>query len=428
MQDLIQQMRRDWDTRAREDARYYVAFGRRNQDDEEFAQTAEHVLDRLRRDCLYLPDASVRERRFLEIGCGLGRLMRPLAADCGEIHGVDISPEMVARAADYLASTPSTHVSVTEGNDLSAFAGDSFDFVYSYAVFQHIPDRSLVERYIEEAYRVLKPGGIFSAQFNGARPDTACRDSWVGVWIAEEDLFACLKERGWRVLASEGRDTQYLWVTARKLPPGAGAPPGRLRIASVRNEAGGRALFAGGPHGFGTMIIEGLSDEHADLASLEFSIGDRPAQITRIWPVEANGARRLTIYIPDPVRTGLQPAVLSYLGRRISNLMMAEVRPSPPAAPRIVHVGDGKEYCLGPVIKWPVMQVAVADLIDAGSVGVAIGAQEVSGLSVYRADPVKRLYLINVPVPPGIAGKCEVRVSADGHELPPVAVEVVRRD
>ncbi|HOK48369.1 MAG TPA: hypothetical protein PLK67_20660, partial [Bryobacteraceae bacterium] len=91
-------------------------------------------------------------------------------------------------------------------------------------------------------------------------------------------------------------------------------------------------------------------------------------------------------------------------------------------------VGDGKEYCLGPVIKCSAMHIAVADVIDAGSIGVAIGAQRVSGISVSRVDPVQRFYLVSVPVPPGIAGKCEVRVSADGHELPPVAVEIVRCD
>ena len=33
-------MRADWNERAREDANYYVAFGRREQDDDEFFATA----------------------------------------------------------------------------------------------------------------------------------------------------------------------------------------------------------------------------------------------------------------------------------------------------------------------------------------------------------------------------------------------------
>ena len=38
---MTEQMRRDWNERAREDAHFYVAFGRREQDDEEFFSTAE---------------------------------------------------------------------------------------------------------------------------------------------------------------------------------------------------------------------------------------------------------------------------------------------------------------------------------------------------------------------------------------------------
>jgi hypothetical protein len=37
-QDLCERMRGDWNLRAREDAGYYVAFGRRNQTEEEFVE------------------------------------------------------------------------------------------------------------------------------------------------------------------------------------------------------------------------------------------------------------------------------------------------------------------------------------------------------------------------------------------------------
>ena len=40
---VSRQMRSDWNERAREDAYYYVAFGRRGQDDDEFFATAADV-------------------------------------------------------------------------------------------------------------------------------------------------------------------------------------------------------------------------------------------------------------------------------------------------------------------------------------------------------------------------------------------------
>ena len=40
-------MREDWNSRAREDAGYYVAFGRRDQDDAGFFATATEVINSL---------------------------------------------------------------------------------------------------------------------------------------------------------------------------------------------------------------------------------------------------------------------------------------------------------------------------------------------------------------------------------------------
>ena len=44
-----------------------------------------------------VPDAVV-----LEIGCGFGRLLRPISVRAREAHGVDISSEMVQRATEAL--------------------------------------------------------------------------------------------------------------------------------------------------------------------------------------------------------------------------------------------------------------------------------------------------------------------------------------
>ena len=43
---VLERMRADWNERAGEDAYYYVAFGRREQDDEEFFSTASDIVKR----------------------------------------------------------------------------------------------------------------------------------------------------------------------------------------------------------------------------------------------------------------------------------------------------------------------------------------------------------------------------------------------
>src|SRR5436309_1383321 len=96
MNDVSEQMRADWNERAREDAHYYVAFGSRNQDEEGFQSTAEREVGAFEWELKRLPkNANRRVWRALEIGCGPGRLMKPLSRNFGEIHGVDVSDEMV---------------------------------------------------------------------------------------------------------------------------------------------------------------------------------------------------------------------------------------------------------------------------------------------------------------------------------------------
>src|SRR5437588_5150478 len=139
MQDLevLDRMRADWNERAGEDAYYYVAFGRREQDDEEFFSTAQDIVKGLVWDL-----KRVRGRdAALEIGCGPGRLMRPLSRYFTEIHGVDVSDEMIKLAKQQLLDTRNAYPHHSSGSDLAQFPAEKFDFVYSFAVFQHIPSR-----------------------------------------------------------------------------------------------------------------------------------------------------------------------------------------------------------------------------------------------------------------------------------------------
>ena len=115
--DVTEQMRRDWNERAREDAHFYVAFGRREQDDEEFFATAEEVVQGLEWELRrFAVNANRRAWRALEIGCGPGRLMKPMSRHFGEIHGVDVSDEMIARARQNLRSVPHAHPHATSGS------------------------------------------------------------------------------------------------------------------------------------------------------------------------------------------------------------------------------------------------------------------------------------------------------------------------
>src|SRR5436853_7683687 len=130
-------MRREWDARARENARHYVATGRSDWTEEEFFASGEQAVseDILTDMTNVCQGKAPQEMRVLEIGCGAGRLTRALAELFGEVHAVDVSGEMVERARAALAGFPRAHVYQNNGCDLSVIPPLEFDFAYSAIVF-----------------------------------------------------------------------------------------------------------------------------------------------------------------------------------------------------------------------------------------------------------------------------------------------------
>src|SRR5437868_12628950 len=142
----LEKMRTDWDERARENARYYVSTGKSDWTDEEFFRSgeqtvAEEILTDMTNIC---QGKEPRDMRVLEIGCGAGRVTRALAKLFGEVHAVDVSGEMVARAKASLAAFPGSFVYQNNGMDLSVVPANDFDFAFSTIVFQHIPSRDVI--------------------------------------------------------------------------------------------------------------------------------------------------------------------------------------------------------------------------------------------------------------------------------------------
>ena len=99
----------------------------------------------------------------LEIGCGIGRVTQHLAELYREVHGVDISSEMINRGQDRLAHLENVHFHQGNGYDLEPFADESFDLVLSAFAFQHMP-KTVAYNYFLETRRVLRPGGLFCFQ------------------------------------------------------------------------------------------------------------------------------------------------------------------------------------------------------------------------------------------------------------------------
>jgi SAM-dependent methyltransferase len=219
-QSASERMREDWDARARTEGRYFIATGREAWTDDEFFASGEenvrqHVLTDMENICRGM---NPRQMRVLEIGCGAGRLTKALARIFGEVHGVDVSPEMIRLGREKLAGISNVHLHVNNGVDLSVLPSVPFDFAFSFIVFQHIPDKGIVESYIREVHRVLRPGALFKFQVEGGPATDSPADTWRGVSFTESELRDIAARCGFELRYTEGAGTQYLWLWMFRLP------------------------------------------------------------------------------------------------------------------------------------------------------------------------------------------------------------------
>ena len=99
--------------------------------------------------------------RLLDIGCGWGGLARAAAQNYGvSVLGVTLSERQAEYAAEQAARLGlSDRVSV-ELRDYRDLENESFDKIVSIGMFEH-DGRSHLPEYFAQAYRLLKPGGLF---------------------------------------------------------------------------------------------------------------------------------------------------------------------------------------------------------------------------------------------------------------------------
>jgi phosphatidylethanolamine/phosphatidyl-N-methylethanolamine N-methyltransferase len=94
--------------------------------------------------------------KVLEVGAGTGTSFPAYPTHC-EVTGIDLAPDMLARARQKIRDNGWTHFKVLEMNALDLeFPDNSFDYVMAFHVVTVVPDPI---RMIAEAKRVCKPGG-----------------------------------------------------------------------------------------------------------------------------------------------------------------------------------------------------------------------------------------------------------------------------
>jgi SAM-dependent methyltransferase len=229
-------MRTFWDQAARTNAMWYVdtSLDFDSPDIDTFFETGRKIVD----EAVAGAPKPVEGELAVEIGSGLGRVCRALSPRFHRVVGFDISPEMVERARKLVAEANIEFV-VGDGATLAPLADASADLVLSFTVFQHIPDVAVIERYIAESGRVLKPGGLFVFQWNnipgswrwiatrraralaqrtGLKPETHGRNAeeFLGSRVPLRRIERALTGAGMRLLSTKGSDTLFAWAWAQR--------------------------------------------------------------------------------------------------------------------------------------------------------------------------------------------------------------------
>jgi len=418
---MLARMRADWNQRAGEDANYYVAFGRRRQEEGEFYATASDVVRDLEHD---LKRFAGRDAA-LEIGCGPGRLMRPLGRHFHEIHGVDVSDEMIRLASERLRDLPHAHLHHGSGADLGMFPDNTFDFVYSYAVFQHIPSREIVFDYLREARRVLKPGGVMRCQINGLPPHARQYDTWSGVRITPDEIREFSRQIDFSLLALEKIWTQYMWVSWRKPGGALAAPRGRASLVKIGNALTGESVAPSAGIMAAISVWGHNLPAEADLENLTVRVEGKACRLSYIGPPERDGVSYVNAILPEGLRTGLVPVEVWWEEKLLFAPGWVRIMPPGPLVPRVLAVNDGINLLLGNRVLTRTVKVTMLEVAQADQFRAGVDGMEAGPIDRFCTDVLSQRWEFNFHLPQEIgAGTHAVQISLGGRTFAPVWIEV----
>jgi len=217
-----EKMRVEWNARAQKSYMQYTS-GTQSEKEEDYVKSAERDTAPILR---YLDGADTRTWKALDVGCGVGRLIQVLAPRFAEVHGVDVSDEMLKLGRERLKPFPNVQLHRIEGTDLKPFPDRTFQIMWSYSVFYHMP-RSLYYGYLKELSRVMAPGGRLMYQLAQTytlrrwlnavfRVEPDAKDTNVRRHYTKGHLRALAEANGFEVLHCEPGQGHDLWCHWRR--------------------------------------------------------------------------------------------------------------------------------------------------------------------------------------------------------------------
>jgi ubiquinone/menaquinone biosynthesis C-methylase UbiE len=211
-------MKKEWDARTKIDPLFVIATGHSESEEYFWKSGIFDCDDILGKNALrfkkIIQNKNTSKMNVLEIGCGIGRILIPMSKIFGEIIGVDISSEMVQLGQKHIVNLSNCKILENNGIDLSLFPDNHFDFCYSFIVFQHIPEKQIVENYIKEVSRILKLRCLFRFQVRGTISTKPSKiTTWDGVQFTSEEIHLIAKKYNFEIIEEGNDKDEYYWLT-----------------------------------------------------------------------------------------------------------------------------------------------------------------------------------------------------------------------
>ena len=103
--------------------------------------------------------------RVLELGAGTGRYSAALAREGMDVTALELADANFAVLREKAREIPNLRAVQGDATDLHAFADASFDVTLSFGPLYHLYEPDEVQRAIDEAIRVTRPGGYLFCAF-----------------------------------------------------------------------------------------------------------------------------------------------------------------------------------------------------------------------------------------------------------------------
>jgi trans-aconitate methyltransferase len=138
---------------------------------EELFVQGEAYLDRIEQRFAALGTPVRHQGAALDFGCGVGRVLVPMAARYASVVGVDVAETMLIEARRHLPHG-SADLRAYDGTDVDACLADlRFDMVHTTRTVQHIPPAD-GRRILRSLLSRLNPGGVALVQAPMSAPHT----------------------------------------------------------------------------------------------------------------------------------------------------------------------------------------------------------------------------------------------------------------